>query len=71
MSDFFDTGLDYLFKNEIDEWFESGYKKIDTIQLSLNYEISQFQNETLSLNYQIGTLQPPLKRLVIRGFDEV
>jgi len=71
MSDFFDTGLDYLFKNEIDEWFESEYKKIDTIQLSLNYEISQFQNEKLSLYYKIGKLDPPLKRVIIRGFDEV
>ena len=71
MNEFFDTGLDYLFEDKINEWFESGYKKIDTIQLSLNYEISQFQNETLSLNYQISTLQPPLKRLIIRGFDEV
>jgi len=71
MNEFFDTGLDYLFENEIDEWFESEYKKIDTIQLSLNYEINQFQNEKLSLNYEMGKLDPPLKRLIIKGFDEV
>ena len=71
MNEFFDTGLDYLFENEIDEWFESEYKKIDTIQLSLNYKISQFQNKILSVSYKMGKLDPPLKRLIIRGFDEV
>jgi hypothetical protein len=71
MNEFFNTELEYLFENEIDEWFESEYKEVSYIQLSLNYGISQFKNKTLTLNYKMGKITPPLKKFTTKRFDEI